>query len=646
MITLYLSYFTLFLIVIVILFALGFLVASLFQRKIITLDSFYVLSWIYIIGLLALIFLISVWQTHGKTSYLLILPSLLFFQKLKKLEITFPRDRLTFSHIALCIFWIFIVFGFSFFSMWNFQLAEFNPVSEDNVFYAQIAKVLIHSTEENTYSTYNILINDFKGVSPYHYADIWMTNAIIRFSDIPPGHVISMIVYPVFGLGWIMILTAFTEHFNVQRNALRIGLVLVVILIGGLWIGLYDKIYFLRMITVFNAYPLSILGEKATIIYVLLGFGILEYYKKNHHVSLFLLSVVCVIYPLFVPSGILIFILNLGYGWVKQNVFRMKQGLLGISIIGFYLGFYWLFDNRRGQCLDLNFSFSEEILKFSNPAYIKIAFNVFLGGWIQIFGSFFWYLPFVFWGYNLGFKKIICRAGIIIGISLLAGLTVWSVLFNIIDMVQLVSGAGVILLNVFLCFLFIGIFSHINSIKAKAMWILGAFLVIVLQVGAHNFKYFQIQDSYYSKEYQRTVLQLPTTSSKTIIAIQRNDFGGILDLLSSHRILASFILSQKKNTFQVSLDDFNVPSFKPEFYHEKVAETIKKTGIFYQFYQSKKELNPAITVPQARLLFLDEHKINIFICDKNTIVSDGFKQKFNLLATDSASGERCYVRKN
>jgi hypothetical protein len=127
-----------------------------------------------ILGMLLWIAGYAILQTGGKSVMWLLLPLLLVSGSMR------PKNfklHLREGFRALSKYWLPVLILSILFAAKTALLFDYESIIPDNAFYARIVESLSQSGQENEYHFLSQLLDTYKGVSPYHYGEIWLASA-------------------------------------------------------------------------------------------------------------------------------------------------------------------------------------------------------------------------------------------------------------------------------------------------------------------------------------------------------------------------------------------------------------------------------------------------------------------------------------
>jgi hypothetical protein len=101
------------------------------------------------------------------------------------------------------------------FSLWIIYFNFITLDTQDVMFYANLSKSLHFWKQENYFLINNIFSASFSGYTPYHYGEIWVTDAIANGISIPHVQALNHVVYPFLSfLAWLGISSLFPQTLS------------------------------------------------------------------------------------------------------------------------------------------------------------------------------------------------------------------------------------------------------------------------------------------------------------------------------------------------------------------------------------------------------------------------------------------------
>ncbi|MCU0434289.1 MAG: hypothetical protein MUC87_12605 [Bacteroidia bacterium] len=127
-----------------------------------------------ITGMLVWIAGFAILQTGGKTVMWLLVP---LFMMTVGVQFSNFAQRLRTAFGGLRIHWLPVLLPTVLFAAKALWLFDYEMLIPDNAFYARIVESLSQSGQENEYHFLSQLDEVYKGVSPYHYGELWLASA-------------------------------------------------------------------------------------------------------------------------------------------------------------------------------------------------------------------------------------------------------------------------------------------------------------------------------------------------------------------------------------------------------------------------------------------------------------------------------------
>lgn len=603
------------------------------------------------LGLTLISFLTAVTFTGFKTILVLILPGggiLVYFLSKSKLELKWSYSK---PKLGLILSFL-LVFSFliKYTNHYNLTSNRYISPHSDYILYSIVTNSIVSTGNENTYLASNFINSNTEGVSPYHYTLLWINGFFASVYNLTYLNSLLFIVYPLMLFCFLLSLLSLCEVFSSIKFK-SIIIVLLLLFVCGIHLNLYYNIPFMSLTGVFCRNIVSELGNKYGYIYSLIILSIIIWHYYGIQESLIIWLLVPLNFAASAPGIFLAFPVLL---WLIRKEISHLFILIFcwvFTMVG-YFSFYFVYSSKSGQTIDLNFNIIDSFLKFLNTSNLKTAFNVIAGTSIHLFLIF---LPFVILLILLLGKNLISLIknpfAIFTFLTLCFGLITWAVFFEIIDMVQMVNGCGILFLNCFIMFLIVKSFSTdwnlYSNFRKIGIGIITIFIVTTQLFSRNYLGEFNITSSYsdyYVQKVVDTVCDIPKNKNIYVANISEN-YAGIFDMLSYQKT-SSYFLYNYRNIIPVCLDDFDTKKYKYPDFQKKEAKQISKSGFLYQFVENQKSKNNFISLDNSRLDVLDSLKINFLSIDGGSSFSTLLSTKFTLLSKDSISGESFYIRKN
>jgi hypothetical protein len=232
------------------------------------------------------------------------------------------------------------------------------------------------------------------------------------------------------------------------------------------------------------------------------------------------------------------------------------------------------------------------------------------------------------------------------------GLLMWALIFEAMDMVQLVNGCSILFINTYSTYLIIkGASQDWRKISmGRRVFIVGTIASFIgIQLMSSNFTNIYKSRSPHSSTYKKTISKLfaqKKSFERVYVANVSNKINHHFDLLSYHRHSTDFVFLEHQNLFPICLDDFGKPIPNTLEIHLQNDTLIRRAGFFYKFVAQEKYAGVFQSIEQSRINALDSLKINFIALNETAQPTTLFLSKFKLVAKDSISGESFYIRKH
>lgn len=120
----------------------------------------------------------AIFQTGGKTVMWLLLPICLLSGGV---QVKGFFRRFNTALVLLKGYWLPVLLLALLFALKAYLLADYERIIPDNAFYGRIAEALSDTGQENEYHFLAALDDAYKGVSPYHYGELWLASPLKIF---------------------------------------------------------------------------------------------------------------------------------------------------------------------------------------------------------------------------------------------------------------------------------------------------------------------------------------------------------------------------------------------------------------------------------------------------------------------------------
>ncbi|MEM7375176.1 MAG: hypothetical protein AAF587_41665 [Bacteroidota bacterium] len=520
-------------------------------------------------------------------------------------------------------------------------------------FYAFISHFLPETHQENYFHIYNILDPGFHGVKPYHYLELWLS-AII--SDLLGGLTVlnlSLVAYPLFYALIFIGLLAIWERF-VQVKWYHILLTIAFFYAAGTFNEWYKDLKLHDF-----SLPIHSWRYKISVYYVFLLGSILALIQKKYLSSLVVLLclpiatvVAAPVIFAFIPLWLLLPQKIHGLNWRKRAFILGLLGLIGLWL----LVFYGNFGGQAASTLDADEQLLAPLKNLMVPKILWAKLKYTGVGFLEMLAL---YAPYLFIaGLFVGSmpreqRGLLGRLGIFLGLFILLGAGIWTVLFHLVDAAQLHFNTAIPLANITAFVLLILVFSSFDnrSYRNKSLHIskgilsAGMFCLLVFVSFQKVYKrHIQPRNTHaYSQEYLAEIQTYLDSGEASVIggAIKGGkDYQSIYGRRPSTYTLGYYLAYMAEGSMCVSLSDFDIPvgKNKPHLIRKDIA-----SGIFYQFVQRQKTEGTYVSIEHSQLAFIDLHTIRFVIVSKAASLPPAIQARVARKIIDKRSKEKFFI---
>jgi hypothetical protein len=186
-----------------------------------------------ILGMLLWIAGYAIFQTGSKTVMWLLLPLLLVSGSMQ------PKNfklHLREAFRALSKYWLPVLMLCVLFAVKATLLFDYESLIPDNAFYARIAEALSRTGQENEYHFLADLDDAYKGVSPYHYGELWLASAGHLFGGM---QALLLFATPLIAILFVQALFELMSNGNETKLRVLRNYVLALLVAGSSWLLLW-----------------------------------------------------------------------------------------------------------------------------------------------------------------------------------------------------------------------------------------------------------------------------------------------------------------------------------------------------------------------------------------------------------------------
>ena len=619
-------------------------------------------------GITVSITLLSLFVTSGRTVNLLVLyVVIVFLWTLKKSP--FGSEKSVTRHLTKALFVELLIYGTAIYSLFALEIIRRSDWSSilqaqhliDWGLYSVDVQTILQTGQENTYNVHSFLDAAYRGITPYHYFELWIGGIWPKLcSHVLPMYVFSLIVYPIlcmFALiaGWMWL-----DEFRFSTRLSRF-LVFLCLFTAG-WFFLSSRFIegsgFLKLLVLsfddLNAFLVDV--PKRAVVFSFL-IGVILLIKNSKIVPAFILLLALPIFSVdsiaVVFGGTFLFVL---YALRRKSI-SLSDGMFIYAAYGIFVVLFFLIYKAFGN---------HTISLYSPSDVIRQTFGLSSG---QIV------IPFLFAAraliatlalYSFHLVLLVRRGRqpslnlnsilVLLFFMFISGLAGWALLFSYIDAIQFFSGF-LTALQTFILILCIPLIWMNGKSLVKAL-----FVFYLLMTASYNFyaTYFPLQARLpYSQNYLDEV-QKYKAASKVGISIQaEEDFSKqwAQRHVITHSLGDDYLIFMHQFIKPVEIGVFSVPEtpFRPRPKKIPVLNIsvdfdavdahrnriMKESSIFYRYYNQNRDLS----IEEAQVRFIESHNIDWAILSKNVPVNKFLQPRIERTITDAVSGEKFLILK-
>lgn len=190
-----------------------------------------------------LISLFSISITQGKTVFLVPLLICVGLIYRKKIEFSKPIFKQILSDLKYLI-WLIPIYLVQLYLYFNFNLwSPFIP-SDDIFYYAGLSEQINRYSQENRFAFLSEYFpNEFYGISPYHYFELWMNGLLSFFGKLSNAYCLLFVTYPILIWLFLMGILSIMENFSITLTKRNFYLPFLLLFFGPVYSSVYETIF-------------------------------------------------------------------------------------------------------------------------------------------------------------------------------------------------------------------------------------------------------------------------------------------------------------------------------------------------------------------------------------------------------------------
>jgi hypothetical protein len=571
----------------------------------------------------------AIFRTHGVTILLLQLILLIFSYIEAKKTNQVSEKKIFYTQnlifIAIISFFVFYIQFSLLYKDSNFvHLPSFDEVSYMEISYR------ISTTGNEAYSQLGFFDILNKGVSPYHYFELWLFSFIYYFSGtgmIASSSIIALpLLYFIMFLGFLSL----AEQYIKEKYFLFfIGLYLFFLF--GNYSSLLSKMKIFENILYlgFN----FLVSPKIIVANIYIIVGVLFFQKKYNKLAILSFLMTAVVSITMAPAiigGIGFFLLI-----KKDEPYFRKSVVYLLFTVLFFVGFYGIYSIEEDNGLF-------KYIFLSVPSYF-VRIKTFL---IYIVYFIITSSPWLLGLFLLHRKAFLIWANdflILFGFTIFSAFVAWFLFFPFIDSNQFYIIPFTTMLQLFLCLASLFILQNI-----KKTWYKIIIPIMVLQILNSGINVFLAKTDFTSKAnlYSREYLQevdiltqsIPINSLGGYI-VDEKDLGFTATAFPSNTNLGDYLIKTNPSFQPINL------SFDVFLKNKNAAiQNYSKSTFFYRYVNNHPELSQ-LTLAAQQKYFIQNLNLKYLILSRNVIIDNELLDLVKKQVKDSVTGEQFFILK-
>jgi len=518
--------------------------------------------------------------------------------------------------------------------------------------------------ESGHFNNYVLYDTAYKGTSLYHVTELWFS-ALLSFAFQIPS-ILSLLLgtYPVMIIIYITGLLSLFEIFSKIKYS-HFFLAILMLFCGGMYFDFYNKWPLLGTNFIGDSFPLSFLGRKLLIIYIILTVIVHLIIRKHFSIALIFFWSLISLYSTTLPGVFGATVFFLFSILVFKKFFRDKLGISFNPIrIGLYFSIFifslFLFNYFTYSSIDIRAFNNTSTLKtsfFSPELEIRSYIIIFIETYFRLFVYYFLYIPLFIIFFRISHKNTFIKSAFwFYFIMLVVGGGIITSLFSVLNHPkmnywQVLYNYFLPVISVLIIFVFTLCFEQIKNKKIKAFSLILFSLLCSYQFYkitsfATDFKYNKAEFFYKKTEYSETYIEKVNSIFKTkkhnTLGVQFS--GKDIHQKNNFEVTNQFLAYNRNYFYPVDLGKFNC-----NFSIDKINFFKKEYLLmhpFYRFIEKSKNEGSYTNVENEMLKFVQHYDfISYMIVAKDVQIYKPVQDIFELCAEDDLSGERFFIRK-
>jgi hypothetical protein len=621
-------------------------------------DKFYASVFFRLLfGATILVFIVSIGCTIGCSICFLFLAIFVFWLIEKRISRNFftgiKKDnfKILFSLKQLpgIIFLISIIFCWQASVILKHGAFPIHPLEKDSFFYSEIAKCMISTGCENTFTTANLADNNYHFHSPYHYFDIWLCAFTGKALNLNYTLCLLLVVYSFFTTVLLFGFLACIEYFKLPGLKEKVA-VFFLLFIGGMYVT-EDVLNWYQYQAQMEGVMVRYGGKLAAAYCFALAAIIYFCLKKNTQTAFFLLLCLPAISISLAPGvfgGIFLYSLFQFFKRSPQKKFYLRLLTYVLLICAMIALFYKVLNKT-----ELNYRLDKPLQEYTDltaPSWFRIKFylvELFLKTYAHPLLFALNYFPFALLLAYLLIKKLLSpeikSSLFLFSLIWFCALIAFNTFYLMDDAYQLFINTLVIWVILFgFCFIWFNYNTSDNGyIKPVLNFIFLGAAAFNIGIAWHSYKKIDPWENQFSTEYLTEVnhecdkFTAPTTGATFYDPAYFNDPEINYPL---EYYCQPFTFNPKVYT------PFNLtPPDIPQTWNKHQIEKNLSKSPFTQYLKEQNRNGNIKDTLSHQLDFIRLHKIKYLICPKNMDIAQLNSLSIKKVISDSGTGQRFLI---
>jgi hypothetical protein len=622
-------------------------------------DFFTRLFFCMLAGSVIIVFIISIIMTKGETISIAFIPlfiALILEYKKNKFRIGFQKELLIERQPALK--WILIlsgslfIFGYFFVLFYRGGQFPFVMPKRDTVYYGSLSYYIFHTGQENVFKILNDYSSEYRGVSPYHYFELWFNAFWAEIFNINFSQCLSFLVYPFFVFCYFLSICSLVKILVKKSFKLYFIFPFIFLFVGGIDFSVYGKLSFLSGIKTegYTDYIIDFTSLKAATIYCFFSAFTILFYLKAYRIAFIVLLFLPVCSIALLPSvigGILIYyVLTLFLSNLNARR-EISIPILSVILLLIIFLFYSVFKNPEAGKTTINFynSLSNSNSLFNWNGIKNMIAILFAYSLISIL----LYLPYFFTNAKaMIYEEKIEKLFLLLLFISVSGIIAAAFNFSEINSPQLFSLSTNCFANVFIVLLTIWQLENGRSLLIKILACSLLILSLAFSVLQQRRFYKELAvgpDRAYLNKIQDAISQYNLRQGISIRAPR--EYAAAAREFSVNTYVNGMYIAFYFNDalIPISISDYSANVNSENKYIRATEQQLIESGIFYRFVQQQKNAGDFNTIDESQAEFIEKYNIDYGIISNGALLPELLSKNVCDSFSDPVTGDKFIVFK-